>query len=224
MWQHRVSNWACGVLTGAVGLVTGGVVMAGYRGLSTNFLEASPLLFVATFLALDVIYYWQHRLEHAVPAMWAIHAVHHQSKLCDTSVSLRTSALAPLSVLVPHLVLAIVGVPFATYFAAYLLHTGLIFLLHSRTPRWMDRAGWFFNSPFVHRGHHSTHPSLRGKNFGGVFIVWDRAFGTFEPRCEVATEFGLANQPTPLNPFVANVAPLLRLMAPREPGVSQRAR
>ncbi|MFT3712073.1 MAG: sterol desaturase family protein [Archangium sp.] len=211
VWKQRFSNWACGALTGAVGLVTGGVVMAVYRLISAHTwgtFPSTPLTFALTFVALDVLYYWQHRAEHRLPALWAIHAVHHQSNICDTSVSLRTSMFAPLSVLTFHLVLAVVGVPFKTYFPAYLLHTGLIFLLHSRTPRALDRAGWLLNSPFLHRGHHSNHPRLRGKNFGGVFIVWDRLFGTFEAQCEDATEFGIGQAGTPLNPLVANFAPL----------------
>lgn len=210
VWKQRLSNWACGALTALVGLGTGGVVLAGYRALSAHTwgtFPATGLTFAFTFVALDLLYYWQHRAEHRSKWLWAIHAVHHQANLCDASVSLRTSMLAPLSVLTLHLVLALAGVPFETYFPAYLLHTALIFLLHSRTPRWLDRAGWVFNSPFLHRGHHSNHPRLRGKNLGGVFIVWDRAFGTFEPRCDDATGFGIGQRAAPLNPFTANFAP-----------------
>lgn len=123
----------------------------------------------------------------------------------DTSVSLRTSMFAPLTVLSLHLVLALCGVPFKAYFPMYLLHTALVFMLHSRTPKWFDRAGWVFNSPYLHRAHHSTVPRLRGKNFGGVFIVWDRLFGTFEGQCAEATSFGIGKRETPLNPFVANL-------------------
>jgi sterol desaturase/sphingolipid hydroxylase (fatty acid hydroxylase superfamily) len=212
LWKQRLSNWACGALTGVVGLVTGGVVLSGYRWLSGHTWgtwPATPLTFGLTFVALDLLYYWQHRAEHRFAALWAVHAVHHQSNLCDASVSLRTSVLAPLSVLTLHLLLAVAGVPFETYFPAYLLHTGLIFLLHSRTPRWLDRAGWVFNSPYLHRGHHSNHPRLRGKNLGGVFIAWDRLFGTFEPRCDDATEFGLGRRRAPLDPLRANLEPFL---------------
>lgn len=214
-WKQRLSNWACGAVTGAAGLVVGGPLLTLYASLSALVmpLPSSFATAAAAFLAIDLLYYWLHRLEHSVPVLWAIHEVHHQSKLCDTSVSFRTSVLAPLAVLTPHLVLALLGVPVATYLAAYLLHTSLVFLLHSRTPSWLDRAGAIFNSPFLHRGHHSTHPTLRNKNFGGVFIIWDRLCGTFEPRCEVATEFGLAGRLAPLSPLEANVAPLRRLLA-----------
>lgn len=210
-WEQRLSNWACGALTATVGLLTGGGVLALYRWLEAHAwaaLPATALTFAATFVLLDLAYYLQHRAEHHVPVLWALHAVHHQSRLCDTSVSLRTSALAPLSVLLLHLPLAVLGVPFVVYLPAYLLHAGLVFLLHARTPAWLDRAGWLFNSPYLHRGHHSNHPRLRGKNLGGVFVVWDRLFGTFEPRCDDATEFGIGQRETPLDPLTANLAPL----------------
>lgn len=210
-WKQRFSNWGCGALTLLVALTAGGSLLSAYRALECYApltWPANPVVsFGLAFLAIDFIYYWQHRAEHRSKLLWTIHAVHHQSQLCDTSVSLRTSALAPVTALALHLLLAFSGLPFAVYFPAYLLHSALIFLLHSRTPRWFDRAGSVFNSPYLHRAHHSNHPRLRGKNFGGVLILWDRLFGTFEGQCDEAKEFGIGKQGTPLNPLAANLAP-----------------
>lgn len=211
VWKQRLSNYACGALTAVVGLTAGGVLLSGYRWLECysplRWPENPIVSFVLAFIALDYLYYVQHRAEHRSKWLWRIHAVHHQSNLFDASVSFRTSALAPLTVFAPHLLLAFSGLPFAIYFPAYLLHVGLIFLLHSRTPRWLERAGWVFNSPYLHRAHHSNHPKLRGKNLGGVFIIWDRLFGTFEGNCDAAIEFGIGKQAAPLNPVVANLLP-----------------
>ncbi|MFO0601312.1 MAG: sterol desaturase family protein [Myxococcaceae bacterium] len=91
----------------------------------------TPLTFALTFLALDALYYLQHRAEHRHRWLWKVHAVHHQARICDASVSLRTSFLAPLTVLTFHLVLALAGVPFAVYFPLYLAHTAAVFLLHT---------------------------------------------------------------------------------------------
>lgn len=211
VWKQRLSNWACGALTGLVGLTLGGALLSAYRELecyAPGRWPSNPVLSgLLAFIAIDLLYYWQHRAEHRSKLLWTIHAVHHQSNLCDTSVSFRTSAFAPVTALALHLGLAFSGLPFAIYFPMYLLHAGLIFLLHSRTPRWLDRAGWVLNSPYLHRAHHSNHPKLRGKNLGGVLIIWDRLFGTFEGRCDEATEYGIGRQATPLNPLVANLAP-----------------
>jgi len=214
-WQQRFSNYGCGALAGATSLAVGGGLIGLYDVL-TRFAwrswGSSPFAYVAAFVAIDFLYYVQHRAEHRLPLLWAIHEVHHQSNVCDTSVSLRLSALTPLTVLGFHLVLALAGVPTQVYLATYALHGALIFLLHSRTPKWFDRAGWVFNSPYIHRGHHSHHPKLRGKNLGGVFVVWDRLFGTWESECDDATSYGLG-RPTLLNPVIANVKPLRRLVA-----------
>lgn len=212
LWTHRLSNWSCGAVTALAGVLTSGPVFAMYRAISQHSvfpIAGGVVTGLVTFIAIDFIAYWQHRLEHTVPLLWRVHEVHHQSKLCDTSVSFRTSALAPLTVLTPHLVLAVAGVPFATYFAAYAVHAALMFCLHSRTPAWLDRAGWLFNSPYLHRGHHSARAGLRNRNFGGVFILWDRLFGTFEADCET-NEFGLPSRPTPLSAWAANLAPFRR--------------
>ncbi|MEW5741342.1 MAG: sterol desaturase family protein [Myxococcota bacterium] len=213
LWKHRLSNYGCGALTLLVSLTLGGLLLAAYRELSSFGLCLWPVsrapAFLLALVALDFVYYWQHRAEHSVGLLWAIHAVHHQSNVCDASVSLRISALAPLTVLAAHLPLALLGLPFEVYLPAYLVHTGFVFLLHSRTPRWLDRAGWLFNSPYLHRAHHSNQARYRGKNLGGLFVVWDRLFGTFESDCDDATSFGVGSAPTPLNPLVANVLPLL---------------
>jgi alkylglycerol monooxygenase len=211
-WRHRLSNYGCGALALLSSATLGPLVLAAYCALAPLsaplFPSSGPVAFLAAFLAVDLLYYLQHRAEHRVAALWAIHAVHHQSNLCDTSVSLRVSALAPLSVLATHLVLALLGVPFAVYFPVYALHAALVFLLHARTPRWLDRAGWVFNSPYLHRAHHSSHARFRGKNLGGVLIVWDRLLGTYEPACDDVTRFGVGEAPTPLNPLAANLRPL----------------
>lgn len=213
LWKQRLSNYACGALTGLVSLTVGGALLGVYAALERVTpwsLGASPLVFAATFIAVDFLYYWQHRGEHRSPMLWAIHEVHHQATHCDASVSLRTSMLAPLSVLTLHLMLAVAGVPLKVYLPVYAVHTALIFLLHTKLPAALNRAGWVFNSPYLHRAHHSNHPRLRGKNFGGVFIVWDRLFGTFEASCDEATTFGIGQREMPLNPLVANVAPVVR--------------
>ncbi len=213
LWKQRLSNWGCGALTAAMA-ATGGALMlkvyAALQGHSPFALTASWPLFGATLLVIDVIYYLQHRAEHRVRWLWALHAVHHQSNICDTSVSLRTSMFAPLLIVGVHLLLALAGVPLEVYLPAYALHAALVFLLHWPLPKRFNRAGWLWNSPYLHRAHHSNHPRLRGKNLGGVLIIWDRLFGTFEPNCDDAVTFGVGRETAPLNPLAANLRPFLR--------------
>ena len=210
LWKHRLSNWSCGVLTVLVGLAVTAVVAPLWVVLQRHAVVGWPahpaVGFGLALLALDFLYYWLHRAEHRSRALWAIHSVHHQSTICDASVSLRTSALAPVSVIGSHVVLALFGLPFELYVAAYLAHTAVVFMLHTRLPGVFNRASWVFNSPYLHRAHHSTLPRLRGKNLGGVLVIWDRLFGTFEADCDDAHEFGIGRAPTPLSPVAAHAA------------------
>lgn len=208
VWKHRLSNWGCGALTVAAGLGLALLVRPLWNGLALLRWPGGWVGAALAFLALDVLYYLQHRAEHASRWLWAVHSVHHQSTICDASVSLRTSMLTPVTLLAFHLPLAVLGMPLGLYLAAYAAHTAVVFLLHTRTPSWLQAKGRIFNGPHFHRGHHSNLPRLRGKNLGGVLIVWDRLFGTFEPDVAGVETFGIGDKPTPMSPFAANLAPL----------------
>ncbi len=216
IWRQRLSNYGCGALAGLVALALRGGGAAGYARSYEHGLQLLPAFtpgaFLAAVLAIDFIYYWQHRLEHRLPLLWAVHAVHHQSELCDTSVSLRVPMLAGVLVALFHLPLALLGLHPVTYLAAYGLHAAVVFLWHSRTPAWLDRAGWVLNSPFIHRLHHASNPELHDRNFAGVLVVWDRLFGTFAKRFVAPLRFGVAEGPSPLSPLRANLEPWRALL------------
>ncbi len=87
LWKQRFSNWGCGALTAAITVTGGAVLLRGYSALQPHGVfsaSASWPVFGATLLALDLIYYLQHRAEHRVRWLWAIHSVHHQANICDT--------------------------------------------------------------------------------------------------------------------------------------------
>lgn len=210
--KRWISNLSCGALTAAVASIVGGPILGGYAWIAQALHGAppattSPWVVLAAILALDLLYYLQHRAEHRVGWLWRIHEVHHQADVCDLSVSFRTSALSPVLILGSHLPLAVLGVPLEAYLLAYALHTAFVFVLHSRTPAWLDRAGWVFNSPLLHRGHHAQSARLRNSNFGGVLVIWDRLLGTFDADCAGPLRFGLPGKPPPFDPLTANLAP-----------------
>jgi len=172
--------------------------------------ESSPLGWLLAAFAIDFIYYAQHRLEHRVPLLWAIHAVHHQSRDYNLSVSFRVGVLASLSTALFHLPLALLGVSLTQYALLASVHATLLFMLHART-RLALGPGRFFNAPVFHRVHHASDPAYIDKNFGGVLLVFDRAFGTFAP-LDGEPSYGVASQPSPSAALRANVAPWLPLL------------
>ena len=211
--RQTLSNAGVGVLFLVTQLALRGAVVGAFAGvaalvpwkLSEHVWWSWPFAFVL----LDFVYYVQHRLEHALPVLWAIHSVHHQSRDYNLSVSFRVGMLASVSTLFFHLSLALAGVTATMYAAIAAIHATLLFTLHARTKLTLG-PGRFFNAPVFHRVHHGAEAAYIDKNFGGVFLVFDRILGTFAPYVEEPT-YGVASQASPEGPVAANVAPFASL-------------
>ena len=129
----------------------------------------------------DFAYYWHHRFEHEVRLLWACHVNHHSSRYYNLSTALR-QPWTPVAGVLFYPWLALLGVaPWMIMVSAglnliyqYWIHTEAI----DRMPGWFEAA---LNTPSHHRVHHGTNPEYLDKNYGGILIVWDRLFGTFEP-------------------------------------------
>jgi sterol desaturase/sphingolipid hydroxylase (fatty acid hydroxylase superfamily) len=142
--------------------------------------ETTPASAFAALVLVDFAYYWEHRFEHRVRAIWALtHSVHHSSPLFNQTTALRISAFdgyvtpwfyLPIALLgfEPLLVAACIGLTVAYQ---QWIHTESIGSLG-----WFDR---WFNSPSNHRVHHGCQRQYLDKNFGGILVVWDRVFGTY---------------------------------------------
>ena len=173
---------------------------------------ASWWTWVVGALAVDCAYYWYHRFSHRVNLGWATHVVHHQSEEYNLSVALRQPWFSRLYAWVFYLPLAILGFPlevFVTTFAFNLLYQ---FWIHTET---IDRMGtafeWIFNTPSHHRVHHGTNPEYVDKNYGGILIIWDRLFGTFEVEVERPL-YGTLKPLRSWNAAWANIQPWVSLM------------
>jgi sterol desaturase/sphingolipid hydroxylase (fatty acid hydroxylase superfamily) len=136
---------------------------------------------VIAMVAVDLAYYWYHRLHHESRVMWAIHVAHHSSERYNLSVALRQPwvVVSTLPFLAP---LAAVGVApelILTSFAINLLYQ---FLIHTETVgRLWKPIELVFNTPSHHRVHHGSNRQYLDKNYAGILIIWDRMFGSFEP-------------------------------------------
>jgi sterol desaturase/sphingolipid hydroxylase (fatty acid hydroxylase superfamily) len=139
--------------------------------------------FVLAFVADDLAYYWYHRIGHRSRWFWAAHVIHHSSQHYNLSTALRQTwtGFFTFGVLF-RLPLVLIGFP-----PAMILFVGGINLIYQfwihtelvrRMPRWFEAV---MNTPSHHRVHHATNPRYLDSNYAGVFIVWDRMFGTFVP-------------------------------------------
>jgi sterol desaturase/sphingolipid hydroxylase (fatty acid hydroxylase superfamily) len=157
--------------------------------------------FLLNFVLVDFLYYWQHRLFHRVPQLWALHQCHHASPTLDVWATSRNS-LAVNFLFVYMLVNPVLGFlcdrPDA-FFAAAAVTASLDLWRHSRlpAPRFLDGL---LVTPARHHSHHS--PEGQATNFGANLVVWDRLFGTARAARGFPAEYGTRGAPGPWRQFL----------------------
>ena len=162
-------------------------------------------MWVGALIAYDFFYYWNHRIDHEVGLFWAAHVVHHQSDHFNLSTALRQSSTGALLGWIFYLPMAVAGVPPVVFVGVGLIDLLYQFWIHTEL---IGKLGWFdrvFASPSNHRVHHGINDRYLDKNYGGILILWDRLFGTFEPEVEKPV-FGVRGGLGTFDPIWANVA------------------
>lgn len=191
-------------------------------------LGAAWWVVVVCFILDDLRYYWYHRIAHRSRWVWAEHVNHHSSQHYNLTTALRQSwtgtftgmwlLRAPLILLgfSPAMVIFVGGVNLVYQFW---IHTETI----RRLPRWVEAV---MNTPSHHRVHHGRNARYLDANYAGVFIVWDRMFGTFVPELDAERpDYGLVHNIATFNPLrVAFHEWLAMLRDAGRPGLSLRQR
>jgi sterol desaturase/sphingolipid hydroxylase (fatty acid hydroxylase superfamily) len=135
-------------------------------------------------VAEDFCYYWFHRSHHEVRLLWAAHVNHHSSQHYNLSTALRQALLTPLTGPIFWAPLALVGYPPWMILTAQAWSLLYQFWLHTESIRTLGPLEYVLNTPSHHRVHHGKNVRYLDRNHGGIFIIWDRLFGTFEPERE----------------------------------------
>lgn len=140
---------------------------------------ASPWTWLLGFVAVDFCFYWAHRSLHRYNLLWGAHQPHHSSEDFNLSTALRKGAFQTAFDWPFCLPLALLGLPLPLFLI--LLGAQLVyqFWIHSQHIGRLGVLEWFMVTPSNHRVHHGQNDCYIDKNHGGVFIVWDRLFGTF---------------------------------------------
>ena len=187
----------------AINVVWKLLVVAIYAGLY----ELTPLrldphdwwTWVLLFLLDDLAYYWFHRVSHENRVFWASHVVHHSSVHYNLSTALRQTWV-PMTYLPFWLALPLLG--FAPWMVLLAQSWSLIYQFGLHTER-IGRLPWglekVLNTPSHHRVHHGSNEQYLDRNYGGILVVWDRLFGTFEPEGE-RVRYGLTTNVGSFNP------------------------
>ena len=216
---HRLNdtfaNLSCGMGDQLIGLFLGVAVVGLYALIEGAVglwdLSSSSLgVWLGAFFAVDFFYYWYHRFSHRVGIGWATHVVHHHSEEYNLAVALRQSWFSQFYSWVFYMPLAFAGVPWEVWVTCYSLNLIYQFWIHTEL---IDRLGpleWVMNTPSHHRVHHGINDAYLDTNYAGVFIIWDRLFGTFVPEREPVL-YGTRKPLRSWNPWTANAGPLLDL-------------
>ncbi len=203
-----LGDLGCGIVDQLLGLFMKTAVFAGYLGLFQRRLFDLPgdsaWVWLACFVGVDFLYYWFHRKSHEVAFLWAAHAVHHQSEEYNLTVALRQGALQGWFSWVFYLPLALVGFPPVVFLACSSFNTLYQFWIHTRLIGHLGPVERLFNTPSHHRVHHGRNPEYIDRNHAGVFIVWDKLFGTFAPEREEPV-YGVTSPLRSWNPVWANL-------------------
>jgi len=139
----------------------------------------SPWVWISALVLYDFCYYWLHRMGHEVNVLWAAHVVHHQSERYNLSTALRQTSSGALLGWIFYLPMALLGYPVEMFAVVAVIDLLYQYWIHTEL---VGRLGWFdrvFASPSNHRAHHAVNDRYLDRNYGGIFIVWDRLFGSF---------------------------------------------
>lgn len=141
---------------------------------------------ILCFLLDDLAYYAFHRSAHRVRWFWASHVIHHSSQHYNLSTALRQTWTGFFSLtFLFRMPLFFIGFPPEMVFFCSALNLVYQFWIHTelvgRMPRWFEAV---MNTPSHHRVHHGVNPRYLDSNYAGVFVIWDRMFGSFVPERE----------------------------------------
>ena len=135
---------------------------------------------VVAFVLYDLCYYCAHRCGHTVALFWAAHVVHHQSEDYNLSTALRQTSSGFLFGWIFYLPLFLIGIPAEVVVVVGALNLVYQFWVHTEHIPELGVLEYVFVTPSNHRVHHAQNDCYLDKNFGGVFIVWDRLFGSYQ--------------------------------------------
>lgn len=166
-------------------------------------IPATIFNFLICIIVADFLYYWKHRLEHRSRILWAAHSVHHSSTEFNLSTSLRLPWLTPFYAWIVYLPVAALGFPPLMVLSAVTIVLGYQFLIHTQRIGRLGLLDHILNTPSNHRVHHGSNKEYLDRNYGGIFIFWDKLFGSFALE-DSPVVYGLTKPINTANPVRVN--------------------
>jgi sterol desaturase/sphingolipid hydroxylase (fatty acid hydroxylase superfamily) len=165
----------------------------------------NPFTWIMAFLLYDLSYYWMHRMHHEIKILWATHSVHHHGEDYNLATALRQTSTGWLWKWIFYMPMILLGVPVEVFIAVAGVNLVYQFWVHTEHIGHLGFLEKIFITPMNHRIHHAKNKEYIDANYGGVFIIWDRMFGTYTPqRSDLQPVYGTATPLNSWNPMWAN--------------------
>ncbi len=185
-FSASIANINVGIAERLLDIFITGIFFFVYDYLNKHFglfdIKPSLLLWIALLICTDFTWYWYHRLAHEVNIFWAAHIVHHQSEDFNYTVSARITVFRAIIRTGFWCILPIIGFPAEMITTVLLVHGLYPFFIHTRLVNKLGILEYIMVTPSHHRVHHGSNPEYLDKNYGDVFIIWDKLFGTFQKK------------------------------------------
>jgi sterol desaturase/sphingolipid hydroxylase (fatty acid hydroxylase superfamily) len=154
----------------------------------------------------DHNFYWHHRLCHNIRILWAAHLPHHSGRMFNLTVSIRNGWFISFFKPIYWLWMPLVGFEPIMIATCLIVNAFYQFFLHSQL---IPSLGWYgklFNTPYVHVVHHSSNTEYLDRNHGGILVIWDRIYGTWQdPLPHVEPRYGISHDPASHSPVTHNL-------------------
>ncbi len=177
-------------------------------------IQSSFWVYLVAFIALDFAGYWTHRVQHTVNFFWNGHIIHHSSEEFNLACALRQSISAITKLFIIFLLpAALLGVPAKVISIVAPLHLFAQFWYHTQH---INKMGWLEKiivTPSHHRVHHAINKEYLDKNYGQIFIFWDKFFGSYQEELpNVKPVYGITRPVRTWNPIKINFVHVWLLM------------
>ncbi len=202
-----ISSGMTNVMKSVLGLT---IIIISYRWMVEHLaifeIKSTLLVYILAFIGIDFAGYWSHRFDHVINVFWNRHIIHHSSEEFNLSCALRQ----PISTIIGvyfflYIPMAFLGIPAEVVALLAPIHLFAQFWYHTRLINKMGWLEYIVVTPSHHRVHHAINPEYMDKNFGQIFIIWDRLFGTYQEEiAEKPPVYGIKRPAGTWNPITIN--------------------
>ncbi len=195
-YESSVANFSIGIAERLLNLFIAASFYQVYFWVYNNYaifnISDKWYMWFILLLATDLVWYWYHRLGHEINFLWAAHIVHHQSEEFNLTTAARITTIQAVFRNVFWCTLPLIGFHPNMIITILLAHGAYSFFTHTQLIGKLGLLEHIFITPSLHGVHHASDEKYLDKNYGDVFVFWDKLFGTFQTE-EEAPKYGLTH-------------------------------